>query len=123
VLFFSGAQGHINAILRQLLPYGYVLASEVPLTRGFVGMVFSDKPINVDSFMVADEQNHGVLLKKGADNRIHTANMVRSISEQAARQVGAEVTDFQLTLRQEQAKVSPKGETIHETIRFQGRAA
>ena len=112
--------GEIAQILAQLEPYGLMDEREVPRTRQFVGMAYSiDKPVNVDSFMVAQEQNTNVLTQFSADLRKHSANAHRSILEKAARDVGATVSDFQQTIIQDTTKgeklVAPP---ISETIQF-----
>jgi hypothetical protein len=64
----------LEGIVQQHERYGLKPASEVLQRRGFTGLCYSyDTPINVDTFMVAQQQNDTALTDQGLDRRQNEA--------------------------------------------------
>ena len=82
-MIMSGAQVQIHkddtkdvldSIVEQHARYGLKPASEVLQRKGYTGLCYSfDKPVPVDTFMVAQEKNDDALIEQGTERRQHEA--------------------------------------------------
>ena len=80
----------VEHIISQHGQYGMRAANEIVRTKSFIGLCYSvDKPVDIDKFMVADEQNADALITRNFEiqktSAIATEANLRQMTEQAGR--------------------------------------
>lgn len=111
----------IDWVLKQHLKYGMVDVKSISNKKGFSGICYSiDKPVNVETIMIASEVKDEVITDRALDIRKTTAAAVeKSVSEQA-QEMGIQAGNTQFEIEEQKTNPADNEAKFKETIEVTG---